>query len=38
LRDVETTTGPNTKVLESFGPDRKTGEEFKIMRIEMTRE
>jgi hypothetical protein len=37
MRDVETTTGPNSKVMESFGPDRKTGKEFKVMRIEMTR-
>jgi len=38
MRDVETTTGPNTKTLESFGPDRKTGEEYQVMRIELTRE
>jgi hypothetical protein len=38
MRDVETKTGENTKVLETFGPDRKTGKEYKVMRIEMTRE
>jgi hypothetical protein len=38
MRDIETATGPNTKTIESFGPDRKTGKEYQVMRIEMTRE
>jgi hypothetical protein len=38
LRDVETTTGPNEKTIETFGPDRKTGKEFKMMQLELTRE
>lgn len=38
IRDVETATGPNTKTIESFGPDRKTGKEYQMMRIEMTKE
>lgn len=37
IKDVETVTGPNTKVIESFGPDRKTGEVYKMMRIELTK-
>ncbi|MGD9636415.1 MAG: DUF1579 domain-containing protein [Pirellulales bacterium] len=37
MKEVETVTGPNTKTLEMFGPDPKTGEVFKHMRIEMTR-
>jgi hypothetical protein len=37
IKDVETVTGPGTKVIESFGPDRKTGEVYKMMRIEMTK-
>ncbi len=37
MREVETTTGSNTKVLEMFGPDPKTGKEYKMMRVEMTR-
>ena len=28
IKDVETVTGPNTKVIESFGPDPKTGEVY----------
>lgn len=38
MRDVETITGPNTKVLESFASPPKGGDEFKMMRIEMTKE
>jgi hypothetical protein len=37
IKDVETVTGPGTKVIESFAPDRKTGEVYKMMRIEMTK-
>lgn len=38
MRDVETTTGPNTKTLEMFGTPPEGGEEFKMMRIELTRD
>lgn len=38
LREVDTTTGANTKVMTMFGPDPKTGKEFKMMTIELTRE
>lgn len=37
LREVATSSGPNTKVMEMFGADPKTGKEFKMMRIELTK-
>lgn len=37
VRQVETITGPNSKTLEMFAPDPKTGEEFQTMKIELTR-
>lgn len=37
MREVETITGPNTKTLEMFGADPKTGKEFKMMSIQLTR-
>jgi len=37
IRDVETITGPTTKTLESFCPDPKTGQEYKMMSIELTK-
>jgi hypothetical protein len=37
MREVETATGENTKTLEMFGPDPKTGKEYKMMSIEFTR-
>ncbi len=37
MREVETITGPNSKTLEMFGIDPKSGEEFQTMRIELTR-
>jgi hypothetical protein len=37
MREVETITGPKTKTLEMFGPDRQTGKEFKMMSIEFTK-
>ena len=37
MREVETTTGPGTKTLEMFGPDPKSGKEFKMMSIELTK-
>lgn len=36
LRQVETTSG-NTKHIEMFGPDPKTGKEHKMMRFELTK-
>ena len=37
MREVETITGPNTKRLEMFGPDPKTGKENKMMTIDFTK-
>ena len=37
LREVETITGPNTKTLEMFGAEPKSGKVFKMMSIELTK-
>jgi uncharacterized protein DUF1579 len=37
MREVETITGPNTKTLEMFGADPKSGQEYKMMSIQLTR-
>lgn len=37
MREVETTTGPGTKTMEMFGTEPKSGKEFQMMRIELTR-
>ena len=37
MRQVETTTGPNAKTFELFGNEPKSGKEFLMMRIELTR-
>jgi hypothetical protein len=37
MREVETITGPDTRTLEMFGSDPKSGKEFKMMRIEFTK-
>jgi hypothetical protein len=37
MRQIETNTGPNTKTLEVFGVEPKSGKEFKMMQIELTR-
>lgn len=37
LREIETITGPNSKTLEMFGIDPKSGKEFKMMEIAFTR-
>lgn len=37
MREIETITGPDTKTLEMFGPDPKTGKEFKMLFIELAR-
>jgi hypothetical protein len=36
MRSVETITGPNTKTLEMFATDPKSGKEYKMMRVELT--
>jgi hypothetical protein len=37
MREVETITGPNTKTLEMYGADPKSGKEYKMMVIEFTK-
>ncbi len=37
IREVETVTGPNTKTLEIYGTEPKSGEEYRMMVIEFTR-
>jgi hypothetical protein len=37
MREVDTTTGPNTKTMVMYGPDPKTGKEYKMMSIELTK-
>jgi hypothetical protein len=37
MRSIETITGPNTKTLEMFATDPKTGKEYKMMRVELTK-
>jgi len=37
MREIETMTGPNSKTLEMYGTDPKSGKEFKMMVIEFTR-
>lgn len=37
IREIETITGEDTKTLDMFGADPKSGKEFKMMSIEMTR-
>jgi hypothetical protein len=37
FREVDTETGPNTKVLEMWSIEPKSGKEFKAMRIELTK-
>ena len=37
IRSVETVTGPNTKTLEMFATDPKSGNEYKMMRAELTK-
>jgi hypothetical protein len=37
MREIETVTGPNTKTLDMFGTDPKSGREFQMMRIELTK-
>lgn len=37
MREIETITGPNSKTLEMWGIDPKSGKEYKMMFIEMNR-
>ncbi|MBI4582381.1 MAG: DUF1579 domain-containing protein [Planctomycetes bacterium] len=37
LREIETITGPDTKTLEMFATDHKSGKEFKMMTIKLTK-
>jgi hypothetical protein len=37
MREVETITGPNTRTMEMFGVDPKSGKEYKMMAVELTR-
>ena len=37
MRHIETLTGPDSKTIEMHGPDPKTGKEYKMMAIELTR-
>lgn len=37
LREVETVTGPDTKTLEMFSTDPKSGKEYRMMLIEFTK-
>ena len=37
LREVETVTGDNTKTLETFSVDPKSGKEYRMMLIELTK-
>jgi hypothetical protein len=37
MRQVETITGADRKTLEMWGPDPKSGKEFKMMRVEFTK-
>lgn len=37
MREIETMTGPNSKTVEMFGIEPKSGKEFKMMEMAMTR-
>ena len=37
MREVVTFTGPGTKTIEMFGSEPKSGQEYKMMRIELTK-
>jgi hypothetical protein len=38
MREIETITGANSKTLEMWGEDPKSGKEYKMMSIKLTRE
>jgi hypothetical protein len=37
MREIHTTTGPNTRTLEMWGTEPKSGKEFKMMKVELTK-
>ncbi|MCI0358998.1 MAG: DUF1579 domain-containing protein [Planctomycetaceae bacterium] len=37
MRQIETVTGPGTKTIEMFGAEPKSGKEYKMMHIELTK-
>jgi hypothetical protein len=37
MRQIETLAGPGKKVIEMFGAEPKTGEEYQMMRLELTK-
>jgi hypothetical protein len=37
LQEIETITGPDRKTYEMFGTDPKSGKEYKMMKVELTR-
>ena len=37
MRQIETASGPGKKTIEMFGADPKTGKEYQMMRIELTK-
>jgi hypothetical protein len=37
MRQIDTMTSPTALTLEAFGPDPKSGKEFKMMKIELTK-
>lgn len=37
MRQIETMSGPNSKTLEMWGPEPKSGKEYKMMVIELTK-
>jgi hypothetical protein len=37
MREVDTTTGPNTQTIEMYGADPKSGKVYKMVSIELTR-
>jgi hypothetical protein len=37
MRQVDTMTGPNSQTIEMFGADPKTGKEYKMVQLELTR-
>jgi hypothetical protein len=38
IREIEKFTGPNTKTIEMFATDPKSGKEYKMMQVEMTKQ
>ena len=37
MRQIETVTGPGKKTVEMFGPEPKSGKEYQMMKIELTK-